>query len=329
MEGLDLGVSNFELSSGEFGDILKKITDGHHYSSGMDTLLSKLYYGEYYKESLSQRNQGKPSRFIPEGLYFTLFASMQEPQMYLNKKMSRQGLLRRMRIIYIKPNDFSMNDWKSPFQSEYSMYKEDLLEFAKTRIVPKMIEYNQLYKKIRMERQYEPFLRVDIDTSSRQHIETMARKFDEDLINDASDYNIYQQTRWEHITKYTILNAIAENSIIGNKLLLAKETHFKDAQKFDKEIDKHTMEMMEELGVTLRHEENETLIEKIIRKINGTGPDGIPRSKLLNSLPGVHAKELDEFITTLKQQNKICIVNGNQEGPGRPKVIYVSTRYYE
>ena len=328
MEGLENGIENFQLCSGEFGDILQKITSKHHYASGMDTLLSRLYYGEYYKESLSQRHGEAPSRFIPKGLFFTMFASMQEPQYYLNKKMSRQGLLRRMRIIYIKPSDFSMKDWKSPFQNEYSQYELDLLEFTEKRLVPKMIEYNQLYQRIRIERPYAPFLPVDINTTSRENITNMARKVDEDLTKDASDYNIYQQTRWEHITKYTLLNAIAEGKLIGEKLLIATEKHYEEAQKFDKEIDKHTMEMMENLVQIQRHEENETLIEKIIRKINGTGPDGLARSDLLNSLNGVHAKELDEFILTLKQQNKICIIDGNQKGRGRPKATYVSTKYY-
>lgn len=330
MEGLDCGFRTFELCSGEFGDILKRITSDQHYTSGMDTLLSRLYYGEQYKESLSQRKKGK-SRFIPPDLYVTMFASMQEPQHYLTKKMSTQGLLRRMRIIYVKASDFSMDDWKSPYQDEFSNCKKDLREFAETELVPRMIKYNgMLEKKRKSANLYDienTFLRVDIDSATRNKIKEMARKVDEDVINDPSDYNVYQQTRWEHVAKYTMLNAIAKDNWVGNNFIYCEEKHFNEAITFDNAVDKHTMEMMDKIGLAERHRIDKTIFEKIEENIRKAGPDGIRRSDLLNSLHGVKADELDGFVDTLLIQEKITVVPASSKGRGRKGLIYISSNF--
>jgi len=331
IEGLDSGLKVFMLCSSEFGDILKRITSDKHYTSGMDTLLSRLYYGEYYKESLSQRRKGNASRFIPEGLYFSMFASMQEPQHYLTRKMSTQGLLRRMRIIYVKASDFSMDDWKPPIQDKFNNYKKEMNLLIKKKLVPRMIKYYTMLEKKRktidIYGSNNPFLRVDIDSSTRIKISNMARKIDEDVINDPSDYNVYQQTRWEHVTKYAILNAISEDNWIAEDYIYCEQRHFDESLNFDDIIDKHTMEMMDNIGLTERHIIDETMLERIDRKIRKAGPEGIKRSDLLNSLPGVKADELTGLIDTLRTQEKIEELQTDARRRGRIGTIYVSSNF--
>jgi hypothetical protein len=329
MEGIIAGANSFMLCSGEFGDILSKITtDKKNNTSGFDTLLSRLYYGEPYKQSLSQRTKGpKESRYIPDGLFFTMLASMQEPNQYLNSKMSRQGLLRRMRIIYVK----KFKDWKSPFKNKYSTYKKDLSDFTARYIYPKMLEYHDMRDKLRKQlNDNRIFLNVMLDSYSRNKIEGMSEKYDKLVAEDPSDYNIYQQTRWEHIVKYATLNAIAESNWIVKESVTAgfidvKQKHLDRALEFDKVIDEHTMEMMENIIITERMKEDENLLQKIERYVRKAGPDGIRRSDLLNKLPGTRAKELCEYIDTLLEQEKITQDHSEAVKVGRPGIIYKHT----
>ena len=87
-------IKDYVLISDEFGVWLKR-SEGQRYMFGARGMLSKLYYGETYKQVLSKRQGKKSIRKIPRGLYFTMICGMQDPDLYLTEYDVRQGLVRR------------------------------------------------------------------------------------------------------------------------------------------------------------------------------------------------------------------------------------------
>lgn len=319
--GVESGVTNFSINSTEFGNTLKKIT-GSGYRSGTDTLFSKLYSGERSIQSFSQRGRQNPelsTRYIPEGLYVTMFAGMQEPGQYLSEGLSRQGLLRRIMVAYVKPGDLSMDDWKSPLREKNSEVYRRLREFSINNIVPLIVKYNKAVE------ENKGLLWVDIETFVREKLENQARKIDKALTENVSDYDIYRQTYWEHLTKLSTLNAIAMDKTIGtgvDTMLMVDREAARPAFKFLKTMTKHTESMMEEISARKVARKIDTTIDFIYTKIKNTGPKGISHSKLLTGT-SLKTEKLGGYIITLVDAERIVVVS--EKTKGRPKTVYVAT----
>lgn len=313
IEGRDVKASSFILCNGEFGETLRRMSIEKDPTAGTGSLLCNLYYGESYTEDLSQRG-GKPSRLIPEGLYVTMFSSMQEPKYYLTKKSSRIGLLRRLGIGYVK--EFSMNGWKPPVRSTLIDYKDQLRKISKDYITPRMMKYHNLLEQLHSNPGYSDwFLEVQFDDGPRKKLVEMSRKIDEELSTESgqTEYTIYQQTRWEYIAKISTLDAIAKDQWMGGEtknavfggFIFVKDDNMNEAITFNESMDKHTKDMMDEIGKEEREHVQENLIQRVERLIRKAGPNYIQRAKLLTSLPGIRADELDLQIRTLIEQDKI------------------------
>ena len=321
---------HYDICSGEFGDVLRKISSKGGYSAGVDTLLSRLYYGERYIERLSQRNSKKgvsSTRFIPPNVYVTMFSCIQEPKFYLNETMSRQGLLRRIKLIYVKNTDLTMDNWSSPFKNDYDNYKNDLEQFAINELLPKMIKFDKFFTM----NQFKP-LTVDLETSVRTTIEKIARRADKALILDDCDFNIHNQTTWEHLVKTTILEALANGDVHETKDFMAcigDENAYKRAKEFIDTVDKHTEGIMDELTTVEIKSKREKDLEKVLRNINRAGVDGISRKDLLNSLWGMTSDKLTPLLQTLDQAGRIYFTKTNRDGPGVKGERYFSKIYSE
>lgn len=332
IEGLTVKTNSFILCNGEFGETLRRMSIEKDPTAGTGSLLCNLYYGESYTEDLSQRG-GKPSRLIPEGLYVTMFSSMQEPKYYLTKKSSRIGLLRRLGIGYVK--EFSMDGWKPPIRSAIIDYKDRLKDISKNFIAPRMMKYHRLLETLHSDLRYSDwFLEVQFGENTRKKLEEIARKVDEELSTESgqSDYSIYQQTRWEYVAKISILNAIAKDQWVGEEkkgaelggFIFVKDENMNEAIKFNEAMDKHTKDMMDEIGREEREHVQESLIQRIENLIRKAGPNGLQRAKLATSLPGLTAEQIREQINTLLKQEKIRIVDILPESGMKGK----ETRYY-
>lgn len=315
IQGVENGVTNFSILSTEFGDVIRKLS-GKGYRQGTDVIFSKLYYGERHVQSLSQRG-GKPSRFIPEGLYVTMFAGMQEPHLYLNQGLSRQGLLRRILLIYVKGEDLSMEHWREPLQAKNSEVFEKLKNFSKDRIVPLMIRFH------RKNENQKKLLQVDITTFAREKINSIARKADETLINDASDYALYKQTYWEHLTKLSLVEALSMESVIGDSetmMAMVDKEHLVLAFKFLKEVTKHSEDVMEDLDARRVAREHDTAIDHVYNKIRKAGVEGISKTKLLNNISGMNSEKLNKILLTLLEAGKIK--QDVVKTKGKPKNVF-------
>lgn len=313
-EGIEEGVNSYHITSSEFGGVLQKIA-GKGYEKGVDSLLSKLYYGESFNQSLSRRGGGR-SRDIPKGMYVTMYSAMQEPSLYLSESMSRQGLLRRIKIMWVKPEDIDMKNWKSPFEKGYDDIWDELKEYAVNDIVPLMQEY---YSKDNLKE-------IRFTPEVKEKVEGEARRIDEELLNDPSDLNLYMQTQWEYQVKVSVLEAIAE----GDKNIdYATYRHLDTANSFLKKANRNTPDMMKTLAMIHKEKHTEDKLERVRRKITRAGAEGIRYSDILTSFRGMTTLELQRnYISTLLGQGKIFIMEPPDDKPGRTGERYADMIYY-
>jgi len=88
----------FDFKGDEFGMTLEMMQQGQ-YQRGLAGLISKLYDGKSDGQRLSKR-KGNRNRYIPPGVYATMLCGMQEPDLYIPVSMVRQGLFRRILVVY-------------------------------------------------------------------------------------------------------------------------------------------------------------------------------------------------------------------------------------
>ena len=331
------GINDFNFSDTEFGKALVNISGKKHYSSGLGTLLSKLFYGESHTQSLSQRGK-KENRYIPPGLYVTMMSSMQEPKNYLDEGMSKQGLLRRINFVYEKSSSMSMDDWKPPMGEDFDYYEQitEIREFIDSKLVPRMQEYYELMMKYRKKKGFDNYyIQAYFPESIRDSINKVAYDIDEALIHDASDANIYKQSRWEFLAKVSVLGAIADGSLIippdkveADPSIIVKEKHYQDAYRFLEMIDKNTEEMMDDLGTATEKARVNKGIERAYRIIYNTGEEGILISELLTRLKVVK-RIRNEYIDTLRAEGKIVLRTTNANKPGKTGQRVIASCYVQ
>jgi len=339
-DGRKVSVDSFRFCSPEFGPTLKRMSSEKDPERGVDSLLCKFYSGEAHNYRLNQGGKTAKagenrSRFIPVGLYFTMFSSMQEPQNFLTQKMNDIGLLRRTKIGYVKTSDLKMTDWKSPFGSTISSIDchKQLRLLAKKEIVPKMIKYHKLLQELRNESGCEEdYLNVDFDTESRKVITEMARKVDEALITDCSSYNIYKQSDWEHVSKYAILNAISRDNWMGGnnpKGMLFVEIEDTNKAIADlKAIDSNASYIIDSIGKTEKMQETGTILDRMESHIRRGGSAGRTRTQVAQRWSTIHKDELDLKLLTLIDQEKIFEAERPARGGGKKATtIYVHMTY--
>lgn len=320
-------IKSFGITSGEFGGTIKQIV-GKGYRQGVAQLFSKLKYGEEDRVYLSQRGGKRGLRYIPRGLFVTMLCSMQEPQQYLSEVQSRQGLLRRMMIYFVKPEELSMDHWLPPLRSDREEVWNSLYQIADSYYnrMKKMDEGRSMGWSYLEGEEYVPIL---IDSDVRDRINDIAEEVDENLIQESNDFNIYRQGRWEQL-----LELAATNSLARSPIGLAESAFYVQMEDLEKAIDFHDLisknakEMLDELSVSKgRVETEERQLNRIYGYINERGSAGIERSKLLNKSKMI-AKKLDDHIKTLVQGERIMRVGYGSTG-GRPKTAYISMEWVE
>jgi len=194
----------FTLVSTEMGSVFQRMRR-RDYNVGVSTLLSKLYYGEGGSIALSRRGGKKGGRTIPKGLYVPMFAGMQEPKWYLDTSMVRQGLLRRIIIIFVEPK--SLNRWLPPIKGDRDEIYSKLDDYA-DKLIDIMVNYNTTVSG------YTPqMLDIFFNPKAMEKINARAKELDDALKEKTTNANIYRQSMWEHLAKLAMLRRIAENRL--------------------------------------------------------------------------------------------------------------------
>jgi len=233
-----------------------------------------------------------------------MFAGMQEPQQYLSRGMIRQGLLRRILLCYVKSSE--LNRWKPPLDVFRSQIYEKLDEFIED-LTQKMIKYQKS----------APISVIHLPNVMNR-INEYARELDAAVEKEESDYNIYRQSYWEHVTKISALEAIAEGSIREdpNRNLIAdvKKEHLERALDFVAEVTSHMEEVIQSLGAEKKPVVTaEDPLERVYNIIAEGGDKGIARYMVYRKAKML-ADELDEIIATLIQAQRVEVIRKNTSG---------------
>ena len=307
-------INSYAIMSSEFGSVLTRMSTKES-QVGVSSLLSKLYYGEGGIMLLSQRGkEARGRRFLPEGLYVTMLAGMQEPHYYLTPTMIRQGLLRRIMLIYTDPKD--IDRWQPPIETWRGNVDGDLKNFS-NYIVEKMYEYVELAEQSQTGKETIQTLFVK---DAYNFINNFAKKNDEELGERVTDYGIYKQGFWEQITKIAILHSISRDGIEHGEHLSVNINDVKKAYDFVISANKHSSEILSNLSRVDRPiESSYQPIERVYTVIENAGKEGISRSELYRKT-NMTSRVLTELVSTLIAQERVEFEK--QETGGKPTILY-------
>lgn len=316
-------LSVYTLMSAEFGVTLDEMRT-KDYQSGVTGLLNKLYYGEEGSVYLSQRGGKKGERRIPPNIYATMFASMQEADQYLNDRIIKSGLIRRIMICYVSKDDLKDDEWKEPLPKDDTSrdrIRENLMSLGK-EIAPLMVELDKMR---------EPTTNSSIDTilpdQVRVAINEYAKKVEFRARKDPNNVNLYEQTFWEHLTSLMILEALSKGIISKQqRLLRVSQDDLARASEFLDRIEVGAKNIIEKIGVKKEPARTyEEPIERVYRIILEAGSKGIERTTLNNKCK-LYKDERNKIIEELEDEGRIIEVLGPPTG-GRRSIIYKVTSY--
>jgi hypothetical protein len=311
----------YVIMSSEFGGVLKR-AQNREYMSGVLSLFSKMFYGEGGSMYLSQRGGKAGMRRLPEGLYVTMLAGMQELKEYITREAIRQGFLRRVIICHV---DTRKHDrWLPPIREEYELVLKSLDQLAE-ELKNRMIELSKVRKE-REERGLEPkgFIPVYFFPQVESKIIAFSYELDMAVRKDPNDINIYKQSLWEHLAKLAIVRAISRGKLDeirkGDLVVNVREEDYVKARAFLDEV----MKAIDEVILSLGEREKavptvETALDKIKRLLAEAGGE-MERQHLLRKMK-ISAKEFDEYISTLVQRGEVTWSYGPSTGGRRP-IIY-------
>ena len=183
-------VDTFYLVSPEWGGVLQTMKR-REYMTGFATLLSKLYSGEEHVVRLVRE-----TRFVRGGLYVTALLGMQEPWLYLDNMVFRQGLMRRTIIVYAEPRDKTR--WLPPLSLERAQLLDQLADVA-ARLAEKMVRYSE----------YAPVV-AHLTGEAIEAVNEFARRVEQEIIESEAPGNwaLYSQNLWDHLTRLAVVHAI-------------------------------------------------------------------------------------------------------------------------
>ncbi|MEM2506794.1 MAG: DUF3987 domain-containing protein [Nitrososphaeria archaeon] len=299
------------IQSTEFGGILTRMRT-KDYEIGVSSLLSKLYYGEGGKQSLSKRGGKEGTRFLPEGLYVTMLTGLQEPKLYFTPEMLAQGLLRRLIVVYVPKAD----RWKPPIdQLRQNFNMQDIVQELRNR-------------RIKLEGRHIDYL---FTPDAEDKINSFAKEMDRELDRNQDNVTLYKASMWEHLAKISAIHAINRFEIYfetAPPLLSVKLDDVDKAKLFLNQVIKNFEPVIEELGVTdVTDRSHKPILEKIFRKIRTAGSEGITLDQLGRTFSGYTREELSRYLETLRMQDRIVIKLKERKGPGRPSQVIVAKEF--
>lgn len=312
----------YYICSTEFGSVLQGMGT-KEWEMGVSVLYSKLYYGESHTTHLSQKSneEGQSKRYLPPDLYVTMFTSLQEPHLYITPAMMRQGLIRRILLIYAGKDQFDR--WIEPMNFGRTNLNREFYRISEL-FSDRMLKYYS-YAKDQRDKDGKKDQTIDIDLlpSSIKAINKYAYELEKELVNNISLSTIYKQTLWEHLAKYSMLHSIARGSIkkTGKHICGRVDSEdIKAAKSFVKRATINSEEIISELG---RYDTpvriTDSPVERIYAIIKNSQP--IDRSMLLRKSKMLK-RELEEIVVTLAAQKR---VGTRSDGIGnRRKTVYIT-----
>ena len=306
---------SFDIHGSEFGTIFKEMKNPTGTKVGVSSLLSKLYSGEGGAVYLSQR-KGQFVRRIPYGLYTTMFIGLQEPWEYISPIMVRQGLMRRIVLIYIEKNQ----RYKDLLTLNPRTLTTDLQPII-DGLSEMMKKYDDIFTKSGGKK-----IVCTVHPDVWDKINALDKEVNDAVDNTPSNLNIVKQTFAEHLTKFSMIEAIIDNKIIpinGEPTLMVTPEHYKRAHDFFSLATSNYNSWVPKLGFKRQeittHEEPLEYVYGIILR---AGKKGIARTKLYKTTH-MRMDELEPLLSTLMQRDDIQWFNDISTG-GRKPTIYIA-----
>jgi hypothetical protein len=285
-----------------------------------------LKYGEGGVSYLSGRGGNNKKRYIPDGIYVTMFSGMQEPDQYLTSRQSRQGLLRRMNIAFVKPTDMNMKDWLPPIDFGRVSVLPDLDKFADTLAAEAIRLYNTRSEKVVTDNPNDPDIIVPAYFLEFPQLNKIAREHDAKLVetDDVSDFDIYRQGTVEQLAELSTIYAIGARRSFGTTGIIITENDFEHAQALHAEIHKHAEEAISvvEAGSAVAKTDRNDL-NRIYRIVLRGGREGITATAMYGKA-SLNITTLAMLRSTLLLSEKIFTVVLASTGGRQTQRFYAS-----
>ena len=304
----------YHISNEEFGCTLQEAYGKDSYKSGVKVLLSKLYDGNSVKVSLSQRGGKAGIRRIRKGLYVTLFCGMQEIHLYITEFAIRQGVQRRIFMVYVQVN----HRYKDLIGKSRAEYWWDLTNYAM-----KVASFAQKCKELAEENKKFNSDISFIDVQWDVGVDTEINKVDEE-VNRAVDVlkptlrDMAKLSHGVHLAKFCMIREIAKMNIVNFDTeekplhtVIIKKDSFEKAMDFMNRVGKSadkSYDTIEEEASTKKYQTTDTSVarDRILNFIGEHMPEGVSQSQItLKFKNSMTADEITKLTTDLIQFGEI------------------------
>jgi hypothetical protein len=253
IDAISEDIQSYTIHSTELGGVLTRCKYAQ-YEQSLFTVWSKLFYGEGGVQHFSKRSDKPNIRILPEGLYVTMLAGLQEPELYFTEAMLRQGLMRRLIIAYVPK---ALN-WMDPID-------ETRIKFNAGTVVQILKDKREKLMKNRWS------VNVTLDSEAKKIINEYAKYNDNQLDILADPVALYRQTYWEQLLKISVIHAIdtePDRTVDLTPQLEVRKEHVKEAMSFVKEYATNIEPEIMKFGVEgERIKSKETDFQRILRLI--------------------------------------------------------------
>jgi DNA-binding MarR family transcriptional regulator len=298
----------------EYGTTLKEMMS-KDWQRGIIGLKSKLYYGESFKQVLSRRSDKDSIREIRRNVFYDELGVMQEPELYLNDHIVRQGFVRRLLLLQPSVEDYSLERHK-PFidpsrEGTRSKDLSALIESYKKRL-DQIREVNTIHVSL-----VPPVIKTINEIDRSDYSKALANYSDPTDITASSDM--------EKVVKLCVLEAIADlnnnyMSMNGMGFLLVSNEHFQRVEPFYKLYAQRFREVVQEI-CTPKYDKVYRSTKKIETRILSIINDGTHASGELQNRLGMTKKDLREHIGNLVEEGLLVVVT-IEGGRGRPNIFF-------
>ena len=295
----------FFIVSTEWGGILLTMRS-RDYMIGFASLLSKLWAGEEHRVHLTRE-----VRYIRSGLYVTALLGMQEPWLYMDKFVFRQGLMRRILLVYAEPSDKTR--WLPPIDMGRLAVMDTLQDIA-VEIAQRMDIYSQAYP-----------VEARISNEAREMIVDYARRCEEEVLrNSSGNWSLYVQNLWDMLLRLSVLSAASRTERpreTGAGYVLYVETgDVEEAKRFLETTLDRARQAISLAGVPVREQEvvvTESAEETVMAVLKRHGC--MKKTELLRAT-GMSRGTIKEIILGLVEKEAVKAFIKKQ-GRGRPAII--------
>ena len=310
---------------------MKRISTAQ-YQAGITTFLSKLKYGESWIEVLSRRGGKKGTRYLPPGIFVTMFASMQDPEQYIKEEHLKQGLMRRLMIIYKRPADIDRR--LPPIMPERRDVRKLLSCYAR-ELAEKMVILNSK-RYFQMKYNEDPTIPIfffgvqDEVNSYAEAVERGIIKKDKEG-EDITNFDLYRLGAPEQLRELAATHSLARFSFSAEEdepEFLVTPEDVERARTFLERGFARTKEALSKISFKKAPIEVDETPDKVYEVIVEAGRKGITRTEFYRKIYRITEKQLSPALKRLVKEGRVIVLPMRTGKAGRPQMRYYATKFF-